>query len=77
MYLVAQDAEAEMTKDEAAMYAISVCGYLEEGYSSGDVMVFMMSDTDSIDPYLHARLVGGAVGAFCPKFAAQIDQEWP
>lgn len=59
------------------MCAISTCGYLEEGYNSGEVMVLMMTDTEMyFEPEMTAKLVGGAVGSFCPKFAAQVNREW-
>lgn len=76
MFAVSQDAGSDMTKDEAVGYAVSVCDYLEEGYTSGAVVVRMMADTETFDSALHARLVGGAIGSHCPSFAAQVNREW-
>ena len=75
MYQVALSAGSDMSKDEAAMYAVSVCGYLEDGYSVDDTMIVIMTETKMyFEPEMTAKLVGGAVGSFCPKFAAKVSQ---
>lgn len=76
MYAVALEAGMAWTKQDAAMFAVATCGYFEKGYSVDEVLITRATEHEELifDAPRLARLVGGSVGAFCPEYAALIEQ---